>query len=264
MADYSAALAAAAQEFLQNTNKAYYECSKGIADLDRIIVSVTASLSNTTRAYLIPMLYAYWERFFRISFSEYLRVLSNVSTKFSDCHVPIALIRVRRELSALAKEAKASRFHELSDAYSFSELSRLFDEFSAWLKGTLAFRDPEKWVATGGNVQFATLVKNCENVGLAIDSLKQSLRRSKSLFQELKDLVDRRNAVAHGESFESVNAAKWEQSKSFVLEIMNAVQLELHSHLQDPAKALGTPSVAKPLSLVRPGQFADEEFAQIT
>ena len=69
-------------------------------------MSVSASLSDITRAYLIPMLYAYWERFFRISFSEYLRVLSNVSTNFSDCHVPIALMRVRRELSAFAKKLK--------------------------------------------------------------------------------------------------------------------------------------------------------------
>jgi hypothetical protein len=265
MADYSAALATAAQEFLQNTNKAYDECSSGIAELDRIIVSVPASRTDTTRAYLIPMLYAYWERFFRISFSEYLRVLSSVTAKLSDCHVPIALLRVRRELSAFAKDAKAGRIHELSDSYSFCELSRLFEEFSVWLRGTLAFRDPEKWVTTGGNVQFTILEKNCQDVGLAIDSVKQSLRRSKSLFQELKDLVDQRNSIAHGETFEPVSSYKWEQSKSFVLEIMNAVQLELHQHLQDPAKALGIPpAAAKPVSGVRPGQFADEELAQAT
>jgi hypothetical protein len=264
MSAYSAAVASAANEFLDNTNKAYDECSYGIAELDRIIVSVSASRADAARAYLIPMLYAYWERFFRIAFSEYLRVLSNVTANLADCHVPIALIRVRRELSAFGKEAKAGRIHDLTDSYSFAELAKLFEEFSSWLKSTLSFRDPEKWVATGGNVQFAVLEKNCENIGLAVDQLKRSITRSKSLFQELKDLVDRRNAVAHGEKFEPVSSSKWEDSKSFVLEIMNAVQLELHQHLQDPAKALGSPpTLPKPISAIRPGQFADEELAKV-
>ncbi|MDQ6621987.1 MAG: MAE_28990/MAE_18760 family HEPN-like nuclease, partial [Verrucomicrobiota bacterium] len=166
MPNYTATLQAAAEELLQNTNEVYDECSDGIAELDRIIVSVAALRVEATRSYLIPILYAYWERFFRTAFTEYIRVLSDAAIGFGDCHVPIAVVRVRQELAAFARQAGAPQLHELSDCYSFEELSTLFEEFSSWLARPVQFRDPENWVSTDGNVQFRVLEKNCRIIGL--------------------------------------------------------------------------------------------------
>lgn len=256
MSNYLPALQAAAQEFLLNTNKSYDECSQGISELDRIIVSVAASRSDATRAYFIPILYAYWERFFRTTFSEYIRVLSNVAILFIDSHIPLTTIRVRREFGAFAKESKIGKLHELSDRYTLGELSQLLEEFAVWIDGPISFRDPERWVDTESNVRFEVLEKNCRNIGLAVDRLKASIRHSKSLFQALKDLVDKRNSIAHGQTFEPVNQEEWESTRSFVLDLMNVLQDQLYEHLKDPAKATGSiPLEPNPPCAIRPGQF---------
>jgi hypothetical protein len=256
MPKYLPALQTGAQEFLRNTNKAYDECSRGIAELDRIIVSVAANRADATRAYLIPILYAYWERFFRTSFAEYVRVLSNVAILFIDSHIPLTLVRLRREFSIFAKESNVGRIHELSDRYTCAELALLLEEFADWINGPVTFRDPESWVDTEGNVQFGVLEKNCRNIGLEVDRLKAAIQHNKSLFQGLKDLVDKRNSIAHGEVFEPVSQKEWEAVRSFVLDLLNVLQDELYQHLQDPGKVQGSvPLAVKPNSAIRPGQF---------
>jgi hypothetical protein len=109
---------------------------------------------------------------------------------------------------------------------------------------------------TESNVRFEVLQKNCENIGLSVTLIKNAIHHSKGLFQALKDLVDKRNSIAHGQKFEPVSQPEWDTARSFVLDLMNVLQDELHEHLKDATKVAGSPPVAvKPASLVRPGQF---------
>ncbi len=255
-ANYSPALQVAAQEFLRNTNSSYDECCSGIAELDKIIVSVAANRADATRGYLVPILYAYWERFFRTSFTEYIRVLSNVAILFADSHIPLTVKRLRWELSAFAKEARIAKINELADRYTFDELSALLKEFSNWIDGSTTYRDPEDWVDTESNVRFEVLEKNCDNIGLSVARLKAGIRHSKGLFQALKDLVDRRNSIAHGQRFEPVSQDDWESTREFVLHLINLLQYELYEHLKDPVKVTGSPPTTPKLTCpIRPGQF---------
>jgi hypothetical protein len=51
-----------------------------------------------------------------------------------------------------------------------------------------------------------------------------------------------RNDIAHGSEFKALTSSEWEETRNFVLKIMQVVQLDLYESLKDQAKMLEQPA----------------------
>jgi hypothetical protein len=228
----------AAAEYLTNTDSAYLECDQGISALDKIIVGTPSHLSDQARAFLIPMIYAYWERFFRIAFSEFLRCVTLAKIDLETINLPLASFRISRELSAFAASHKIGNLNELAHKHTPIQLRPVLKGLHDFLLYPVEFPNPTDWIKTYSNVGFETLEENCRKVGVPISSLTQEFANRKSLFQSLNDLVEHRNKVAHGQTLVPVPSPEWEAHKTFVYKLMQSVQYELHDTLANQAKLL--------------------------
>jgi hypothetical protein len=227
----------AANEFLNSTDITYDECAKGVFTLDRIIVGTPSILSAQARGYFVPILYAYWERFFRISFNEYLRCI--VLTKFNvdELRHKIAVLRIGRELADISDKHKFKQIHELCHNRTIPEVKGLLKRLLGAIESPVEFSPAYQWVRTYSNVEFSTLEENCTRFGVDVNALKANFTM-KSLYASLKDLVDTRNDIAHGSEFKTLTADEWDETKSFVLKIMQVMQFELYESLKDQTKML--------------------------
>jgi hypothetical protein len=228
------ALGASANSFLRVSDSAYSECSEGIANLDRIIVSVSSSLAPVARGFFLPILYAYWERFFKIVFSEYLRCIEQISVELPTVHPKLAKLRLKRELNEALNKHSIKQVQDIATTLSIEKAKLFFEDIVSIFGQPVSFIDPTSWVDTESNVNYQVLEKNCENVGVEINLIKKRLSESEvTLFTALNDLVGARNQISHGELFKEIKNEEWEIMKNYVLAIMNAVQLELFETLKD-------------------------------
>jgi hypothetical protein len=236
---------AISKRFLENSDSIYTECAHGIHNLDKIIVSVASGLSDQTRSYLVPILYAYWERFFTLMFTEFFSCLTVSGLKPTEFNEKIFRFRVRREMMKFSEDNKIKEFHEIANS-PLNEIPVFFTKHSEWLEAPIQFIDPVGYVNTESNVGYKVLEKNCKRLGLEITPLSKSLADSKYiLFKGLTELLDARNSIAHGEAFKPMDAAEWEELKGFVLCLMNCLQMELYSFMGDETKLLvQTPTTA--------------------
>ena len=225
--------AKAADEFLEVTDKAYDECSEGISELDKIIVASPSALVGKTRGYLKVCLYAYWERFFRIAFGEYLRCLTLVQLDFADVNDKLGQWLVRRELVRFSERHKVGKLHEMSDRFPPIVLKRVLRSLVKLLESPMSFRFPDEWIETESNVRFRVLERHCDRFGVDLEAIKAAFDGTSSLFQLLENFVDERNDLAHGASFRETPQWDWEQDRSFVLKLIQTLQFELFETLAD-------------------------------
>jgi hypothetical protein len=237
---------ACADAFLVAADRNYGECAGGISTLDRVIVATPASLTDTARAALVPALYAYWERFFRLTFGEFLRCASLATEPLAKRNRKLARLRVRRELKERAHERStlmtvvdsadvAGARHSLTQARdALDNVDQLFDV-------PLQFDDPEQWLAIDANVRYEIIEENCKRFGLDATRLKDLVDGARwKLYPSLKKLVDTRNEIAHGHSIQPMTGAEWECLRSFTLELMVATYVFLYEALSDDAYMLAT------------------------
>ena len=235
---FAAALGTAADAFLVNTDKAYTECDHGISEIERIIISQPSAHSDRTRTYMVPLLYAYWERFFRICFAEYIRGLETVRIPMKECRILLSQHRVRKELLGLAQTLGVGQMWDCSEKATADELRNIYRDFSNWLNGPLVFADPSAWVQTDSNVRLKVLEKNCKLFGIETKNIEAKMKGKLSLFQGLEELVDARNTIAHGAAFAPISSTQWLDLRTFVGELQNALQLELYECLRDENRCI--------------------------
>ncbi|MDO9022942.1 MAG: MAE_28990/MAE_18760 family HEPN-like nuclease [Deltaproteobacteria bacterium] len=227
-----------AEEFLRSSDSTYTECAHGIATLDRVIVSVSSTLAPQTRAALLPTLYAYWERFFKTVFSEYVRCVGTTTIPAERFCEMILKFRLKGEVTAGLKARNATTTNELIARVTTQETRAHFRQLHDLFVAPLSFLNPTDWVRTGSNVSYSVLQDNCANLGLSIDDIKRHLEPATILFRSLNQFVRDRNAIAHGENIGPVSSDTWEEQRTFVLQLMNAVQLSLYESMRDPQKIL--------------------------
>jgi RiboL-PSP-HEPN len=219
--------------FRSNTDAAYDECASGIANLDKIIVSVSSGFSSMTRGYLLPIIYAYWERFFRIVFSEYLRCVELSNLNLISIHPQLAQLRLKKEISDTLRKHGIKQLQETASSLSIETAKTFFDNLNVIFQRPVTFADPSNLVETESNVNFTVLQKNCKNMGIDIETVKTQLEESAiTLSTVLKELVDVRNQISHGDTFKAIRSDEWESLKNSILSVMTAVQLELYETLR--------------------------------
>jgi hypothetical protein len=221
-----------AEVFLKNIEPIYDDCDDGISKLDRIIVSVSNILQGRTRFYLIPMLYAYWERFFKLSLLEYLRSLHLANKKLTELNQSLAEFLVVHEIGASLERLKIDRLNELPRKVPLPEMVRYFSDFASWILQPVEVVSGEDMIVTESNVDFRVLEKNCKNLGIDIRKIKNSMAADGHvLFPTLKQLVVERNDIAHGAEPRDISAEDWATLRSFTLNLMNALQMALYETL---------------------------------
>lgn len=228
-----------ADDFLRSTDTVYTECERGVSTLDRVIVSVAESLAPMTRAALLPTLYAYWERFFRVVFSEYVRCVGATSIPAERFCEALLKFRLKGEVSALLKTLKVTHANELVARSTPDQTRDLFKRLHEFFGLPLAFSNPTDWINTESNVAYHVLEKNCANLGLSVEDIKGHLAPiNVHIYGKLNQFVDNRNAIAHGENIGPLSQDAWEEQRTFVLQLMNAVQLALYESMREPQKVL--------------------------
>ena len=224
--------AAIAEEFLTSSDAAYQEVVSGVSILDRLIVSTPSSLADRARGYFVPLLYAYWERFFRISFGEYLRCISTSNIAMGHTHERVGRYRYSRLVSDFFKSNNSSDLHGIIERLSPVDFRNKIQELRTELEKSLAFPDSESWVETDSNVKFAVLKKNCDRFQVDIEGIKASFQNGRSLFDLLNDLVNDRNEIAHGGEFLTFSQRQWEEKRTFVINLLQALQFELYRSIE--------------------------------
>jgi hypothetical protein len=166
--------------------------------LDRLIVNVSSSMADQARSYLLPCLYAYWERYYRILFGEFLRCVSLVGLPMADGNTRLVRYRVAREIRSRLDTRKVKVLEELAHVGDVPSTRSFLSDLVTWLDTPLSFSDLETWIITTPNIQFEVLEEMCERLGLNVGGLKQQLdERKLSLYQGLRELVSERNRIAH-------------------------------------------------------------------
>lgn len=232
-----------AEEFLRTTDVIYEECASGLATLDRIIVSVSSSLTEQTRSYLVPLVYAYWERFFKLTFAEFLRCVTLRNITALQVNNSLAQFLLKAKLNDALKESRIGRIQELAGKENLQEAKRHYDNMYSWFNSPLQFTSPANFVETESNVKYDVLDGNCKNFGIDIQGIKDLTEKAGQLiFVQLNELVNFRNQIAHGEVFHPISSEKWRKFKEFVLDLMNAIQIHLYETLKDDTRILRSAS----------------------
>ena len=228
-----------ADTFLSATNFIYDECQQGISTLSRIVVATPSALSGDARTALIPALYAYWERFFKLTFSEYLRSVTLEAIAVDKASTTLVRLRVRRAAIEFENRARGTLLSAVDKDVlgaaktALADLLREVSAMDALYTTPLTFANPDEWIETESNVRFRVLEKNCKLLGLDTAALTALLSKAgMQLYTKLEDLVETRNKIAHGEVLHPTDSARWNDLHSFVSTLMNAVQFFLHEHLE--------------------------------
>jgi hypothetical protein len=241
-----------AEAFMLASDAIYDECQAGIATLDKIIVSCSSLYTAQARSALVPALYAYWERFFRVVFAEFLHCITVDSRPLHELNHNLGRLRLRRELQARARTRDellrglqappGAQPLPLNEARKLLVSARdALHEIEQLCDAPLSFVDPETWIDTESNVRFEVIERNCKRLGLDVHRLKALLEESQIfLHPGLKDLVDTRNGIAHGDSITPLQSDRWEALRSFTLSLMNATQLFLLEAISDDSYLLAS------------------------
>jgi hypothetical protein len=228
-----------ADDFLIVTDRTYQDCSHGIQTLDRIIVSVNSALADEARGYLLPIIYAYWERFFRVVFAEYLLSIDRLKIPASHAREELALARLRRELKAFLKRENYHSIDDFAAPRCCSHALRHTKEFREFFLAPLSFSDPLSYVKAHSNVNNEVLRENCHRLGIDVKEIESAVSPAK-LYERLKCLVSERHKIAHGENFKAVTQEVWAEHKDFALNLMHCIQFVLYGQLRTPAKLFRT------------------------
>lgn len=224
----SAQISLLAQEFLATTNPVYDECEQGIRRLDQIVVGVSSLLADHARMALTPVLYAYWERFFRMTLGEYIRVIATYKGNLLEFKTPLAKEWLRIRCGDLYKTHKVQRLTEMPSRVGVESTLLAIEQLYTDVAKPLSF-DPSQWVDTENNVAFHVVERNFEKLGIDVDVFRNHFTLpGKTAFALLKTLVDARNTIAHGETLAPTSSATWNNLRSSTLDLMNAFQLTLH------------------------------------
>lgn len=227
-------MASVSEQFLLATDRLYDECSRGVDELSRIVVSVSSNHAPATRTYLLPIVYAYWERFFRGVFAEYVRAVSSARVSLNDIDDALARSWLKRSFGDALETGSAQSITDLMGKKPLSESQAMLASLARAFSSPVEFGDPATWIRTYSNVGYDTLEDNCKTLGLEVLSIKRALEQGSGLhlFPQLKALVDSRNDIAHGSTFQPIDSATWNEKVKFCSSLMNAVQMELYARLQ--------------------------------
>jgi hypothetical protein len=149
------AIERAATEFLSTTDQTYQECAGGIAQLDRLVVNVSSSMADHARVYLLPCLYAYWERYYRILFGEFLRCVSLIGIRPANGNTELVRNHMFRGLRRRLQMQGVKALEEAAHRCDVPSTRSFLSDLVLWVDTPISFSDPEEWVITTPNIRLA-------------------------------------------------------------------------------------------------------------
>lgn len=229
----------AAAEFLINSDVYYSECSRGLANLDRIIVACPSFLEDVTRGYCVVILYAYWERFFKQSLTEFLRCIGMLKVELWEVNRHLAKMCLKDTLKATGDTHALKLWIECANK-SPLEMQKIFMDLAGFVSKHVSFPQNREWVDTGNNVNFKILLGNLERFGIDSKPIIDGFSNP-PLKDALDGLVDDRNEIAHGGTFQTFTTEQYAGRRDLVLKLMSSLQIHLHATIENAGQILEQP-----------------------
>ena len=154
----------------------------------------------------------------------------------------IAKYALKKHLTSKFNANKIDRLQDISSKMGINNANNFIIELAKLFNDPIIFDSAIKWIETGSNVNYFIIKENLTNIGIDITDLEKHFSNKKIvLHNEMKNFVDTRNEIAHGEKFYDISSDEWNNSKELILSLMNALQLELYEMLNDDSKILNIP-----------------------
>lgn len=159
--------------------------------------SITANQSKSEFIYLmaIPIIYAAWEGFFRISCSICLRRICHRGRKSKRYNPKYSTLWLQKEpfinsfFDSILNNMQPGRAQTMTGG-RFNALARLSDNLNRWHETPLDhLTDFDKLVMTHSNVNRDITQLNAEIIGIDLAGID---------FSRIDELLNRRNQIAHG------------------------------------------------------------------
>ena len=175
-----------------------------------VALGLTPEMRKAMRRYAVPALYAVWEGFVTTIFSEYARRINHKRIPFEKANINIA------------QHDCFDKVHMLTPPTCLEQRNNAVGKLRKLLKGKLVLSET---VRTNSNVDYAELTKILARYGVEpLDKVQYE--------DELRDLLAKRNCIAHGNHGIEIEAAQLEQYASLVDRLMNDICEKLSDGLK--------------------------------
>lgn len=188
-----------------------------LAFLKNQLVNVDEKNKAKYRKALVLMLYAHFEGFSKIALQLYLQYINDLNLSIADVNANLQAAALKKEFIAfdnldrkneyfrkkLPNDTKLHRFYRRVD---------LIEQIDNFKNGKLRIDDDI--IDTESNLWYVVLQKNMYVCGLPIDLFEQQKN-------DIDALVNRRNAIAHGDVKSGVSETEYEKWEKQTYSVMN-------------------------------------------
>ena len=166
--------------------------------------------------YSIPAIYAIWEGFVTTVFRTYIATLNELNLTFDSVCEPILVYHFEKSFSQLKEYPKDN-----------DKKVKFFKNLASFYNNPNPIITLKCAINTESNVYFHVINRILPEFNLTKIEDKQieypELQIKSSLLQELKRLVDNRNAIAHGQNSILINRSDLERAINLIETLMDLV-----------------------------------------
>lgn len=192
------------------------------------------------RKSLVMMLYSHFEGYTKISLQTYIKFLNELEILCSDVNSKLIASTLNDEFNAYDNLDKKNQYFKTElprdeKLHRFCRRTDLISEMNGFLEKVVYLKDST--INTESNLRSIVLKKNLYRLGLPLDLFEEYSK-------DIDALVNRRNAIAHGDSRSGIRESEysnWENKIYRVMTGMSAILYEyaLHEKYLADSKLIG-------------------------
>lgn len=224
------------EEFEQLADSYFNECADGLKRLEKILVSVADDeLTDWCRAFFIPAAYSYWERFFKLTFEEFLNSINKARFELHEIDIRVVAKIKRRELKKQLE--KIDLIKDNNNNYCQSMMScdadSLFLASCSLIPDIFQIKRPGEFIDTHSNVKFNVIEDNFKKFNLSFSDIISVFRVDNVNIKELlEEFVGIRNAIGHGSELKVIENEDWSRFIEMLYKLMDSFQNVLSEALR--------------------------------
>lgn len=198
-----------------------------LAFLKNQLASINVELDKDKyRKSMVLMLYSHFEGFIKISFQTYIQFINDQKVACKDVNKTIAVSSLNDEFHAyedLDRKCKYFKKKLPNDTALHRYYRRVdfLESIDGFMTNTVSIDDST--INTESNLWSIVMKKNLFKIGLPIDTFDQHS-------SDIDALVNRRNAIAHGNSKNGVSEAEYSNWENKIYRIMSDVNITLYDY----------------------------------
>lgn len=215
--------------YSQKLNDLSHECIALIDELNnKFSSSISIEGNNILKLSMIPMLYAFWERFFVGASTIGLEWTVNSLAKNADAPLKIKTLILINTPNYNSYYDKVNRTNDdkPNKKSKYSNLEDLLEFHSDWVQQKPTLIDDKKYIMTFSNVNEKVLRLHEEILDLGIT--KSDTDDTVLDISILGEIVGRRNDIAHGSFIDEIGLKSLENYSNFLKKLINSYTLSIN------------------------------------